>query len=186
MSIAFDHHAAFETRIDSIVRLAGYHFRQLGPEAREEAIQNTLALAWKFFLRLVEQGKADQENVVSQMIGFAIKHTKMGRSLVGTDHKRPKDVIDYAKRRMRGVAIEPMEIDHYIGKSASVPDSAAFRIDTPAFLATLSERDRGIALDLATGMGTTEAAHKWSLSPGAISQFRTRFKAWYDQFHGEA
>src|SRR3954451_18370433 len=110
MSIAFDHHAAFETRIDSIVRLAGHHFRQLAPEAREEAIQNTLALCWKFFLRLVEQGKADQENVVSQMIGFAIKHTKMGRSIVGTDHKRPKDVIDYAKRRMRGVAIEPMEI----------------------------------------------------------------------------
>src|SRR3954470_9111884 len=115
MSIAFDHHAAFETRIDSIVRLAGHHFRQLGPEAREEAIQNTLALAWKFFLRLVEQGKAEQENVISQMIGFAIKHTKVGRSLVGTDRKRPKDVLDYAKRRMRGVAMESMDVGQYIG-----------------------------------------------------------------------
>ena len=186
MSILLDPHAAFETHIDSIVRLAGYHFRQLGPEAREEAIQNTLALAWKFFLRLADQGKADQENVVSQMIGFAIKHTKMGRSIVGTDRKRPKDVIDYARRRMRGVSIEPTDLNCHIGKSASVPDAAAFRIDTPTFLATLSERDRGIALDLASGLGTSEVARSWSVSPAAISQFRTRFKKWYEQFHGEA
>ena len=59
-------------------------------------------------------------------------------------------------------------------------------LDTPAFLNSLSERDRGIANDLAAGMGTTEVARKWGVTPGAISQFRTRFRKWWTEFHGEA
>jgi hypothetical protein len=36
----------FESRIDEIRGLAAPHFARLNPEARDEAMQNTLGLAW--------------------------------------------------------------------------------------------------------------------------------------------
>jgi hypothetical protein len=50
----------------------------------------------------------------------------------------------------------------------------------------LSERNRRLALDLATGMSTKEAAERHGVTPGAISQFRVRFRRWYEEYHGEA
>jgi hypothetical protein len=176
----------FEARIGDIVRLTAHHFRESGPEAREEAIQNTLGLCWLHFVRLAEQGRHAEPGIFDSMIGFCIRQTKVGRSIVGKDRKKSKDVIDYAKRRKNDVTLESVNFDGFLGRRAMVPDIAAFRIDTPIFLATLSERNRGIAKDLAGGMTTTEAAKKWGVSPGAISQFRDRFRRWYSGFHGEA
>jgi transposase len=42
-----------------------------------------------------------------------------------------------------------------------------------------------MALDLAGGMSTTEAAKKYDLSPGRISQFRREFKELFDEFMAE-
>jgi len=52
----------------------------------------------------------------------------------------------------------------------------------PAFFSTLTSRQRAIAADLATGMATTEAAEKYGVTLGAISQFRARFKQLFDGF----
>jgi hypothetical protein len=40
----------------------------------------------------------------------------------------------------------------------------------------------GIAVDLAGGMATAEAAEKYGVTAGAISQFRRRFKQLFDRF----
>jgi hypothetical protein len=176
----------FEARIDEIRGLAAPHFARMNPEARDEAMQNTLGLCWVFWLRLVKQGKADDEANFKSMIWYAVKHTRMGRLPQGNGSRKAKCVLNYASRRLRGVNIEPINLNYYIGQSAPVPDAAAFRVDTPAFMNTLSERDRGIANDLAAGMMTKEVARKWGVTPGAISQFRTRFRKWWTEFHGEA
>lgn len=43
-----------------------------------------------------------------------------------------------------------------------------------------------MAADLASGMTTIEVARKNGVTPGAVSQFRTRFKSLFDKFHAEA
>jgi hypothetical protein len=102
----------------------------------------------------------------------------------GCGKVKAKCVLDYARRRKGGVAIhEGTEVDYLIGPAASTPDAVASRLDVPAFIGTLNERDRRIAMTLADGHGTTETARKYGVSPGAISQARTRLRKKYEEFH---
>lgn len=172
---------AFEAKVRDIVVLANHHFRGLNPEAREEAIANTLALAWKFWLRLIEQGKTDQ---LENAIGFAIRQTKSGRSVLDRGGRRCC-VMDCAERRLRGVQLERVDVDDFVGVKTPVSDAAAFHVDLPAFLATLSERQRSMAMDLAEGMTTGQTARRYGVTPGAVSQFRGRFKTLLASFHGD-
>ena len=65
------------------------------------------------------------------------------------------------------------------------PDAAAFRIDFPRFLGTLSERDRDLAMYLSLGHSAKKAAERFGLSPGRITQIRQRLcKEWHGM-HGE-
>ncbi len=176
-----DARTAFETRLPEIARLAGIHFRRLDPDAREEAVQNTVVLAYRYWTRLVERDKTS-EGVFSSMLWWACTHTKQGRH--GGGSGRAKCVLDYARRRKNDVAIhDGFDLDSYVGRQATIPETVAFRLDVSAFLTTLPERDQGIARDLAHGKGTTEVARDYGVSPGAISQFRTRFRKKYDEFH---
>jgi hypothetical protein len=98
---------------------------------------------------------------------------------------KPKCVLDYARRRKAKVMVQGgADLNSFIGASASIPEAVAFRLDVPAFLGTLTPKDREIALTLAVH-GTTETARRIGVSPGAISQFRTRFRKKYDEFHAE-
>ena len=56
-----------------------------------------------------------------------------------------------------------------------VPDQAAFRLDFPPFLASLSERDRRLAAYLALGHSAVAAARRFGLSPGRVTQLRQRW-----------
>jgi hypothetical protein len=63
-----------------------------------------------------------------------------------------------------------------------VPDQAAFRIDYPAWLLRLGQRQREIAQDLAQDHSTGELAHRHKLSPGRISQMRRELHlGWWEQ-----
>jgi hypothetical protein len=73
-----------------------------------------------------------------------------------------------------------------VADTTPIPEQVAFRIDIPAFLNTLNDRQRAMAYDLASGMGTGEVARKYNVSPGAVSQFRTRFKLLLERFYADA
>jgi len=183
MPCTTDARTTFETRVAEIDRLAGSHFRHLDPDAREEAVQDATVLAFRYWTRLVERGKVG-EDCFRGAIWWAVRHTKQGRPGGVRGASRPKCVLDYARRRKGNVVVEGgVNLNHFVGSTASVPDTVAFRLDVPAFLGTLPERDRGIAASLAAGKGTTEVAREIGVSPAAISQFRTRFKKKYDEFH---
>lgn len=185
MPTATDARTAFEARLPEINRLAGFHFRHLDPDAREEAIQNTTVLAWRYFLDAARQGKHGREDVFKGLIWWACKHTRQGRRGGGQGRVKPKCVLEYARRRKGNVVVQGgVDLNHFIGPSASIPDAVAFRVDVPAFLGTLPARDRQIAMSLAHGAGTTETARAFGVTPGAISQFRTRFRKKYDEFLG--
>jgi DNA-directed RNA polymerase specialized sigma24 family protein len=176
--------SVFESHLPEINRLAGSHFKYLDPDAREEAVQNAVVLAYRYWTRLVERGKT-AENVFRGAIWWACKQTRQGRQGSGSGKIKPKCVLDYARRRKANVMVQGgVDLNTFIGASASIPDAVAFRLDVPAFLGTLTPKDRKIALTLAIH-GTTETARRIGVSPGAISQFRTRFRQKYDAFHSE-
>jgi hypothetical protein len=70
-------------------------------------------------------------------------------------------------------------------RSAPVPDIVAFRMDFPAWLGTLSRRDRRIALTLAKGETTSAAAERFKVSSGRISQLRRELAESWKEFTGE-
>ena len=71
------------------------------------------------------------------------------------------------------------------GNSMSPADVAASRIDFPAWLATLSHRNRRIALRLAAGDAAGSVAQRFGISPGRISQLRRELAEAWQAFHGE-
>ena len=157
------------------IRLA---FPTLDAEKREEVVSNTVALAWKAWHRLNERGRAEEPGILKAIVWFSIKQTKAGRTCFSA--KKPRDPL--ALRVYGKVKFEPGCLEDYIGKETPILEQVSFRLDVPAFLGTLTDRQRNLALDLAQGMTTTEAAAKYNRSPGAISQFRNRFKLLFDKF----
>jgi hypothetical protein len=177
------------------------------PGRRDDAIAEVVALAWKWFLRLVEQGKQVDE-VVSVLAAFAVRHVRCGRKLCGQE--RAKDVMSARAQRSKGFSVEPLNgstrrsMEDLLGDPhaqdqadafeerlrdntvSPVPTQAAFRIDHPAWLSQLGARNREIAVDMALDLGTFELADKHKVSAGRISQLRRELHADWRRFHGEA
>jgi hypothetical protein len=84
-----------------------------------------------------------------------------------------QDVVDAFEERLQDNTHSP------------VPDQAAFRIDYPAWLAQLGQRNRAIAEDMALDHSTMELAVKHQVSPGRISQLRRELHQDWRRFHGE-
>jgi hypothetical protein len=67
-----------------------------------------------------------------------------------------------------------------------VPEQVCFRLDWPAWLTTITERDRRLVDDLALSHRTKDLANKYGLSPARISQKRREFFDDWRRFCGEA
>ncbi len=171
----------FATHLPDMHRIASRRFCYLDPDKREEAIQNTLCLAWKFAHALFRKGRMDNPGILKSVLWYAIKQTKSKRTVQGKG--KTKDAMDY---RDRGRAtFEHADLDGLIGRNTPVPEQVSFRVDVPAFFGTLNERQRNMAYDLAVGETTGEVAQKHGITSGAVSQFRSRFKKWFDDFFAE-
>jgi hypothetical protein len=127
---------------------------------------------------LGELGKAENPGILKSVLWYAIRQSRAGRTCFSA--AKPRDPL--ALRAYGKVKFEPGCLDDFGGKDTPIPDAVSFRVDVPAFMKTLSERQRKMAVDLASGMSTSEAATKYSLSPGRISQFRREFKVLFDKF----
>ena len=65
------------------------------------------------------------------------------------------------------------------------PEQAAFRIDFPEWLKTLSRRDRKIIRAMAMNERTKDLSRQFEVSAGRISQMRRDFKVGWDRFVGD-
>jgi hypothetical protein len=170
---------------DSFVRYLPVMRRQArlafqGFDAEEKAAA-VIALCWKHYHRLGERGWADEPGILKSVLFYSVKQVKAGRRI---DHAgKPRDVLSL--RAYGKVKFEPGHLDDYVGKHDQVPDVVAFKIDVPAFLATLTPLRRSLILDLANGMTTTDAAKKYGVSPGRISQCRRELVLRYQRFVGD-
>src|SRR3954454_12749502 len=99
------HRETFTRMLPELDVMALARFRYLGPEARDEAVQNTRALAWKYWLRLAEKGRAGDEGLLRSVWWYCLRQTRVGRTITRGDGKRGKgrhDVYD----RMHGTTVE--------------------------------------------------------------------------------
>src|SRR5579875_3240480 len=170
----------FAAVIPELTRMAAAAFRDLDPEAREECVQNTLALAWYAFHALIEKGRGDEPGIIKSVLWYSIKQTRAGRTLPSGGETKPKDAFLYAKRGR--VKFERVDLRHFVSDETPVPDAASFRIDVPTFLATLSDRQQRLAEALMAGETTSAVAKQFGVTAGAISQFRASFKDRFETF----
>jgi len=168
----------FVEHLPEMRQLAHFHFKHLEPDQRQEAIQNTLGLAWKFLHALFQQGRLHHPETWNGVLWYAIRQTKCGRKPQGKG--KSKDAFECGR-----VKFEFVDLQDLIGRKTSVIDQVIFRTDVPRFFSTLTPRQQLLAYDLASGERTKDVAQKHGVTPGAISQFRTRFKTLYEEFFAE-
>ncbi len=70
-------------------------------------------------------------------------------------------------------------------RRTSVSDQAGFRIDFPAWLSRLSDRDRQVAEALALGHTNGDVARRFGVTSGRVAQLRRELHDSWRAFHGE-
>jgi len=175
-----------------IQRDAAYRLRELKGEARDDAVQEVVANAFVAFVRLVERGKADlaYPRVLAQ---YGVAQFFAGRR-VGTKFNS-RDAFSKTAQRKRNFKVERLDRFNTLDGEwqqavvedhrTPVPDQAAFRIDFPRWLKTLSRRNRRIVKFLCSGEKTGHVAKMFSVSQARISQIRSELKKAWFVFHGE-
>jgi hypothetical protein len=200
--------ATFLRLVPRIQTHAQIYFRAIQcPDQRADKISETIALAWRWFLRLHEQGK-DISQFTMVFVYLVARAVKSGRRLCG--QQKARDVLSpTAQQRHRfKVASLPCSMATSHEKLYSVPhgqhkqdafeelltddcrtpvpDQAAFRIDFPAWCQTLGERDRRLVYALMIGERTQDVARQFGLSPGRISQKRRQFHQDWHRFTSDS
>ena len=186
-------HNRFLAMLPAIETHARLAFRHLDPEAREDAVQETIANALVAFVRLVQLQKTDVA-YPSALARYAVAQIHDGRR-VG-NRLNVRDVLSPYAQKQKGIQVERIDrFDEEEGQwveavieddRTPVPDQAAFRCDFPTWLDSLSRRNRRIAQALSVGHTTSEVAKRFRVSPGRVSQLRREMHQSWQDFHGES
>jgi hypothetical protein len=200
-------HAKFLKLLPRIEAHARIFFRGIRcPVKKEDKVQECVALGWQWFLRLAEQGK----DVFAFPMAFAAlvaRAVKCGRRLCGQE--RARDVLSLIAQQRHGFRVELLPASTSsphdnlyatpLGQALQdcfeerlrdntltpVPDQAAFRIDFPAWLKTLTGRERRLVRAMARNERTQDLSKEFEVSPGRISQLRREFREDWLRFQGE-
>lgn len=197
-------HARFVELLPRIERHGRTVFRHLKcPATRADAIQEMLALAWKWFLRLTERGKNAAE-FLAAFTRFLARAVRSGRRLIGME--KAKDVMCSQAQRRHGFKLESLSApsvasyhDLYSAVHGQrqhdafeerlrdntvtpVPEQAAFRIDWSSWLCGRTERDRRLIDDLMAGERTLDIRRKHGVSPARVSQLRREYHEDWERF----
>ena len=185
----------FQEALPRIERHARFYFRHVAcPDKKADRIADTVAVAWKWFLRLAARGK-DASQFVSTLVALAARAVKSGRRVAGKE--RANDVLSIATHRKHGFCVESLPTtrpragssvaEALVENTVTPPDEqAAFRIDFPRWHGAYDERDRQIIDDLMVGERVKDVSKKYRISQGRVSQKRRNFYEDWLRFHGES
>jgi hypothetical protein len=178
--------------LPTIREQAEYAFRRVPFEAREELVQEVVAMAYRMFHRLAMKGKMKLA-YPTPLAQFSIRNVRAGRRIGSPRNKH--DVISRCVPARNGFVIKPLDrFNPRTGRwhevlvedrTAGPAEIAAARIDWAAWLRSMSRRQRAIASLLARGETTGAVARKYRISTGRISQLRIWFRENWEQFHGQ-
>jgi hypothetical protein len=185
---------AFLAILPRIVRHARFHFRDLRCRHRQDdAVAETVALAWHWFRRLAQRGK-DASRFPVAFANYAARAAKNGRRLCGQE--KTKDPLSPLAQQRRGFAVQSLPMassmngnlfDEALAHNTQtpVPDQVSFRLDFPAWRLQRCERDRRLIDELMVGERTLDVARRYGLTPARISQLRRVFYHDWRVFCGE-
>lgn len=148
-----------------------------------DAIADCLAHAWQGYIFALNRGK-EPWLFPSMIATFAARKTKVGRKI--GKRENAKDVFNAA--RAGRIALSHLEDEEEWQEAVKdnsetpPPDQAAFRIDFPAWLQTLTTRNRKIAKTLAVGHSAKDVAKRFDLSQGRITQLRQQMLDQWEVF----
>jgi hypothetical protein len=176
------------------------------PARKEDAVQEMLGLAWTWLVRLNARGK-DVCRFPGTFTVLVARAVRSGRRVCGQEKAR--DVLSPLARQRHHFKVEslPTSIrtprDHLysspLGQERQdafedrlrdntvtpVPDQVQFRIDFPAWLKTLTARERRIIKAMARNERTKDLSKTFEVSPGRISQMRREFCEGWKRFCGD-
>ena len=183
--------AAFLPILQWVENHAAISFRHLNPADREEAVAVAVAHAFVSFLAIRSRGK-DPAAFPSAVATFAVLAVINGRRIEGGSTSR--DALDPASRRRRGHVVHEFDSRSAIGwwrdavadPRVAVADQAAFNLDFPAWLASLTAIKRKAAKLLARGYTTNAVARLLRLCAARVSQIRRELAISWAAFHGES
>ena len=202
-----DLHAAFLALVPTIRKRARIAFAFCKcANQKADRIAETLALAWRSFVRLHERGR----NPSAFPVVFAIyvaRAVASGRRIAGGE--TVNDVMSQTAQRKHGFSVNEFSDPNFVPSHellndphaqkildaleerltdntlTPVPDQAAFRIDFREWLRTLSTRERTMAHAMMREEGTNDLSRKFGVSPGRISQLRSKLRAEWATFCGD-
>jgi DNA-directed RNA polymerase specialized sigma24 family protein len=185
---------AFLEILPRVQRHALFQFRAVrDPHRREDLTQEVLAYCLKWARLLWGRGR-DVRRFPAALAAYAVLSVRSGRRLCG--RCKSKDALsEYAQARF-GFACGRLPAWDAAGSAAlqealadntrsPVGEQVAFRLDIPAWLGTLSARNRRIVGRLLLGESTKRVARRFGVSPGRVSQLRREFRAAWRRFTEE-
>jgi len=187
-------HAAFLRILPRIVVHANFCFRgERNAERREEAVAETVALAWKWYLDLVKRGK-DVTRFESTFANFVARAVRSGRRICG--QLASGDIMSPFTQRRHQFAVHRLPdfstlssnsfSEALADNTVTPPDEqAAFRLDFASWLGTRTDRDRRLVEDLMIGEQTGDVARRFGLTAGRVSQLRREYCQDWQRFCGE-
>jgi hypothetical protein len=190
-------------RIEAGARI---YFRDIRCAIRKaDYVAEAVAIAWKWFCRLMAKGK-DVTQFVAALARMAARAVRGGRR-VGAG-ETANDVMSSLAQRRHGFKVvslprtrtgQDILYSSPIGQEmqdtmeeclkdntvTAIPDQVAFRADFPAWLKTLSSRERRIIRAMALNERTKDLSPKFNVSWGRISQMRREFHDGWHRFVGD-
>ncbi len=183
----------FLVMLPKIKEHAGFMFRNLNGDDKDEAVQEVICNACASFSRLAAQGRKEAATW-SSLARFGVRQVRDGR-MVGTP-RNVKDVTSQHCQQRKNIVVQnthcwddtkeewaEMVVED---RHATPADLATFRLDFRDWLKSLSRRNRKIALKLCRGESTRSVARLFHLSAGRISQLRNELYETWRRFQGEA
>ena len=196
-------HARFLDLLPRIELHGDIYFRHLKAHRKADAIQEMRALAWLWYVRLINRGR-DPQDFVATFVTLLARAVNSGRRLAGM--ARAKDVLNPAAQRRHGFHVERLPsstqasherlysevhgqelhdaFEERLRDNTITPvvDQVQFRIDFPAWLKTLTGRERRLVRAMARGERTLDLSRQFQLSPSRISQLRREFQEGWLRF----
>ncbi|MCI0458491.1 MAG: hypothetical protein L0Z62_16120, partial [Gemmataceae bacterium] len=167
-------HAGYLALLPRLIEHGQISFRLVKcPQRKEEYLAEIQALGWKWYVRLIEQGK-DPASFPSALATFLARAVSSGRRLCGQD--RAKDVLSPRAQGLQGFTVatlptystldsNPLEEALQDNTRSEVPEAVAFKLDFPCWRATRCRRDRRLMDRLMVGERTLDVARRFG--PGS-------------------
>ncbi len=190
---------AFLPRIE---RRAQMYFRDLRcPARRADCIAETVAIAWKWFAKLMKKGR-NAPKFIGAIATLAARAVGSGRRAAGQE--RSNDVLNPLAQSRHGFVVHSLHINHrsdetsrdrWLKKMLELRladntvtrpgEQAQFRIDFPRWVRKLSPRERRILRAMSQNESTKELSRQFHVTAGRISQMRRSFYESWLRFVGD-